>query len=219
MTIRARVADPNGFDDIASVRLYDASSTFLADFTGSEGTYEVDVTWDDLHDADPIDFEMEQTYSFEVEAVDREGAFVTETVDVGLYCEGGALACDGVCTPDGCDAPNNNNPDAVAPFAMCADSNACIGVSGNAGLCLSNIEPSFPSLCIFSCTSDSECPLNSECFMSTDTGGLDTCLITCTSTADCPGMQTCQDPMNIADGQMLPLVIPPNTDICLPPDL
>lgn len=107
VTITALVTDPDGLDDIVGGTLSNTDGTiaygpFVA--AGQPGTYSIDLTWDALQQAEPIEFVgMDLTRSFRAEFVDLAVHSATKTVDIALTCSTGS-ACDGVCIDTATDA-------------------------------------------------------------------------------------------------------------------
>ncbi len=100
VTFTALLTDPDGVDDIIGGTLSDPSGMigygpFVA---AGEGTYSISVSWDAMHQAEPIEFEdMGVTRSFRAEFFDQAANKVSKDVDLTLTCAEGA-ACGGVCT-------------------------------------------------------------------------------------------------------------------------
>ncbi len=97
----AVVTDPDGFDNIAGGTLSDpVSGAFYGPFVTSagEGTYSLDVTWDEIHRVRSIDFEGEETRTFVAELFDNDGNEVSASTGIRLFCpDAPSGACDGVC--------------------------------------------------------------------------------------------------------------------------
>ena len=97
----AVLTDPDGFDDIAGGTLSDQTGTigfgpFVA--AGQEGTFSISLSWDAVHQADPIEFEgMDLVRVFRAEFYDQAANKVSKDVNLMLTCVEGS-ACDGVCT-------------------------------------------------------------------------------------------------------------------------
>ena len=97
----AILTDPDGVDDIVGGELSDESGMigygpFVA--AGQEGTYSITLSWDAMHQAEPIQFEgMDGMRVFRAEFYDQATHKVSKEVSVALTCAEGS-ACDGVCT-------------------------------------------------------------------------------------------------------------------------
>lgn len=97
----AVLTDPDGLDDIAGGTLSDQSGMigfgpFVA--AGQEGTFSISLSWDAVHQADPIEFEgMDLVRVFRAEFYDQAANKVSQDVNLMLTCAEGS-ACDGVCT-------------------------------------------------------------------------------------------------------------------------
>ena len=87
-------------DDIVGGELSDESGMigygpFVA--AGQEGTYSITLSWDAMHQAEPIYFEgMDQARVFRAEFYDQAANKVSQDVITMLTCAEGS-ACDGVC--------------------------------------------------------------------------------------------------------------------------
>ncbi len=105
----AIVTDPDGLDDIAGGALSSEDGAigygpFMA--AGQEGTYTIEVTWDAMHQAEPIEFvQSELARTFRVDFYDQAAHEATKTVELTLFCMAGS-ACDGVCVDVGIDGEN-----------------------------------------------------------------------------------------------------------------
>jgi hypothetical protein len=101
ITFTAVLIDPDGVDDIVGGTLSDLTGMigygpFVA--AGQPGTYSIMVSWDAMHQAEPIEFEnTDLMRSFRAEFFDQVANKVSKDVDLTLACAEGA-ACDGVCT-------------------------------------------------------------------------------------------------------------------------
>jgi len=97
----AVLTDPDGLDDIAGGTLSDQSGMigfgpFVA--AGQEGTFSISLSWDAVHQADPIEFEgMDLVRVFRAEFYDQAANKVSKDVNMTLTCAEGS-ACDGLCT-------------------------------------------------------------------------------------------------------------------------
>lgn len=101
VTFTAVLTDPDGVDDILGGTLSDPTGMigygpFVA--AGQKGTYSISVSWDSMHQAEPIEFEdMSVMRSFRAEFFDQAANKVSKDGDLTLACAEGA-ACGGVCT-------------------------------------------------------------------------------------------------------------------------
>lgn len=97
----AILTDPDGVNDIVGGALSDESGMigygpFVA--AGQEGTYSISLSWDAVHQADPIEFEgMDLTRVFRAEFYDQGANKVSKDVNLVLTCVEKS-ACAGVCT-------------------------------------------------------------------------------------------------------------------------
>ncbi len=97
----AVLTDPDGVDDIVGGTLSDVSGMigygpFVA--AGQEGTYSIDVSWDAVNQAQPIQFEgVDLKKLFRAEFYDQMANKVHQDVELTLTCMEGS-ACSGVCT-------------------------------------------------------------------------------------------------------------------------
>ena len=100
VTFTAILTDPDGVEDIVGGSLLSEDESidfgpFIA--AGQAGTYSIMLSWDQIHQADKIDFSNgEMSRVFAARFFDQAGHKVTEIVPISLYCMGGG-ACDGVC--------------------------------------------------------------------------------------------------------------------------
>lgn len=107
VTITALVTDPDGLADIVGGTLSNTDGTiaygpFVA--AGQPGTYSIDLSWDAIQQAEPIEFVgMDLTRTFRAEFVDLAVHSATKTVDLALTCSTGS-ACNGICTDVAADA-------------------------------------------------------------------------------------------------------------------
>jgi hypothetical protein len=100
VTFTAVVTDPDGVGDIVGGTLSDLTGAigygpFVA--AGQEGTYSISVSWDKMHQTEPIQFEqMDAIRAFRAEFYDQAANKVSKDVELTLTCAEGS-ACDGVC--------------------------------------------------------------------------------------------------------------------------
>lgn len=107
VTFTAILTDPDGVEDIVGGSLLSEDESidfgpFVA--AGQEGTYSIVLSWEQIHQADPIDFNNEEMpRMFQARFFDQQGNKVIKTAQIDLFCANGG-ACDGVCkdfTADG----------------------------------------------------------------------------------------------------------------------
>jgi len=96
----AILTDPDGVTDIVGGSLRSADESiefgpFAAD--GQPGSYSFSLSWAQLHQAQPIEFESESPRVFRAVFFDQGGHKATGDVAIDLVCAAGA-ACDGACT-------------------------------------------------------------------------------------------------------------------------
>jgi photosystem II stability/assembly factor-like uncharacterized protein len=92
----------------------DGKIKFGAFVAGAGGAYSLDLTWAQIHQAQAISFDQQQTRSFTAEFYDVDGNKVTGNIDLTLSC-GGDPACAGKCQKAG---------------TLCAGSTSLICVAG-----------------------------------------------------------------------------------------
>lgn len=121
LTFTATVIDPDGPDDIqgGSLKTPDESRTYGAFTDLGNGTYELMIDWDEIHGAEPINFDTPMPRTFLAVFFDNTGKHHSRTIDITLTCggledpEGNPLpACDGRCeqtwdNPQHCGQCNN----------------------------------------------------------------------------------------------------------------
>lgn len=100
VTFTAILTDPDGVGDIVggSLRSTDESlefGPFVA--AGQPGTYSISLSWAQIHQTDPIEFDAASPRAFRAVFFDQGSHKATEDASVELVCAGGA-ACGGVCT-------------------------------------------------------------------------------------------------------------------------
>jgi len=107
VTFTAILTDPDGVDDIVGGSLLseDESSDFGPFVAaGQPGTYSIVLSWDQIHQAAPINFENgEMPRVFQARFFDQKANKASKTAQIVLFCTNGG-ACDGVCkdfTADG----------------------------------------------------------------------------------------------------------------------
>ncbi len=96
----AVLTDSDGLADIVGGTLSDTTGVigygpFVA--AGQPGTYSISLSWEDMHQAEPIQFEgMDLVRVFRAEFYDLAANKVSEDVELALTCAEGS-SCDGVC--------------------------------------------------------------------------------------------------------------------------
>jgi len=102
VTVAALVTHPAGKQAIVGGTLESADGQTYGQFAYAEGGgFEVAVAWDTLAEVDAFTFAGEGSLVLTVSFFDASGAMTADTVDVGLYCDGGesrpAVCGDGTC--------------------------------------------------------------------------------------------------------------------------
>ncbi|MDC0673725.1 hypothetical protein [Nannocystis radixulma] len=101
VTFTAIMTDPDGADDIVGGSLSnDDESLDFGPLTaaGQEGTYSLTLSWAQIHQALPIQFEDgSMALVFRAVFFDQAGHKASDTIELTLSCPGGS-ACAGVCT-------------------------------------------------------------------------------------------------------------------------
>lgn len=101
VTFTVVLTDPDGVDDIIGGTLSSADGSIgYGPFVvaGPPGTYSIELSWAEIHQAEPIEFEGTATgRTFRAEFFDQATHETSKDVDLELHCDGLA-ACDGVCT-------------------------------------------------------------------------------------------------------------------------
>ena len=101
VTVLAQVTDPQGFDDIGGGRVLDAADNVYGNFTGSGGSYSIDISWSDIEQYEEITFDDELVLTLIAEFFDGTGNTNRRAFDIRLEC-GGETACDGQCGLEDC---------------------------------------------------------------------------------------------------------------------
>ncbi len=102
LRVVAIVTHPKGLDQLAGGQLLSADGSivygpFVAD---RQGTYSLDVRWDDIHQTAAINFATEENRVFQAQFFDAAGRKTSQFLSVRLHCKGNP-ACNGACTPQG----------------------------------------------------------------------------------------------------------------------
>lgn len=98
VTFTATVTHPDGPEAIAggSLTTPDGSATYGPFVLAGGSTYSIEITWDQIHRIEPIEFTSDQIRSFRTEFFDTTARRGMYSVDLTLSC-GDFAACDGVC--------------------------------------------------------------------------------------------------------------------------
>jgi len=107
----ATVIDPDGPDDIqgGSLKNADGTITFRPFEDIGNGTFGVTLSWAELHQADPIEFDAAIERAFVADFFDNDGNLHSRSTTLELYCDDDrdtTRACDGACV-DLFDDPEN----------------------------------------------------------------------------------------------------------------
>jgi hypothetical protein len=96
VTFTATVTDPGGLGDITGGILRDpVSGESYGDFTGSDGTYTITLSWDDINGVRDIDAAVGGTLRvFEARFLDMAGNSATRQVSVTMSCGAGSATCE-----------------------------------------------------------------------------------------------------------------------------
>ena len=115
--VTADVTHTDGLQKLLGGQLnsVDGKTKYGAFVAGAGGAYSLDLTWDQLHQAQAISFDKMDTRSFTAEFFDVDGNKVSGTVDLALTCNGDP-ACGGKCLKAG---------------TLCAGSSTQICVAGS----------------------------------------------------------------------------------------
>lgn len=113
----ALVTHPSGLDRLAGGRLRNMAGTitygvFVAD---RQGAYALDVSWDQLHRTEPINFTSEIVRTFVGEFLDSDGHVAESRMNIRLHC-GGRVACGGQCADLATDTRHCGRCSNAVPF-------------------------------------------------------------------------------------------------------
>ena len=106
-SVLVQVTDPDGFDDIGGGRLTTLDGDAIGNFSGSGGSYSIDVNWSDVNAVDPITFATEDSRTFIAEFFDAGSHVSRAPIDVEFHCNG-EPACEGVCGDELCNGTCQN---------------------------------------------------------------------------------------------------------------
>jgi hypothetical protein len=139
----AVVTDPDGIDDLIGGTLRDpvSGSTYGSFSTSAaEGSYQIELSWADIHFVRPIDLVDTEPRIFEAQFFDTAANLVSREMSIELYCDGGdaGAACEGSCTRIdntsrcgscelSCGAANVCEPDAASFSCVCEEEFALCG--------------------------------------------------------------------------------------------
>jgi len=97
--VTAFVSDPDGLEDIVGGALLSETGDKLYGpfIQVAGGTYEIVLSWAEIHEIEPLDFAGELTRNLVVRFSDNDGHEGAQVASLGFACENGGV-CDGVCT-------------------------------------------------------------------------------------------------------------------------
>lgn len=99
VTFTVMVTDPDGLDTLVGGTLQapDGAAIYgpLSQLSG--GTFALQLSWQQMNEKVPIEFESEELRTFRVEISDQDGHKATSEVEVTLVCADGFSACGGTC--------------------------------------------------------------------------------------------------------------------------
>lgn len=132
-TFRATVTDPQGLGTITGGTLVDpVSGDSYGSFTGSNGSYTIELSWDDINDLRDITAEEGGSLRiFEAVFTDATGNTATRQVSATMSCGAGSATCEpGSCTPlrvvTACGSCANDCTDAeVSSGGLLVDATGC----------------------------------------------------------------------------------------------
>jgi hypothetical protein len=102
LVISAVVSHPTRLDELAGgVLTNDSGNIQYGAFAvqAAKGAYEIRLGWQDIHQAERIQFSQSQTRKFKATFFDNQGRSVSDMKTITLRCSSGA-ACNGTCTRD-----------------------------------------------------------------------------------------------------------------------
>ena len=160
VTFTALLTDPDGVDDIIGGSLL--SENEKIDFgpliaAGQPGTYSISLSWAQIHQSDPINFEdIESPRLFRARFFDQKGNKAVSDAGILLTCAGGS-ACLGACTDISLDGTN---------CGACGHS--CASSGCQEGKCTPNLSVCFEfedgfNTCALICNSLGESCAESQC--------------------------------------------------------
>jgi hypothetical protein len=189
--VSAIVTDPQGTEDIVAGRLLDGQNQdLIGNFRNiGGGSFELEVTWDQLHGVRPIGFGPAGTQrAVTAEFIDNANERSTRSLTLSLDCEGES-ACDGECGLETC---NGECLDPRFDYETAENCGECGNACGAGQSCSD-------SMCVDGgglngeCFESADC-IDAEAFCATEAefglpGGA--CLVTCGSSDGCPGSAEC----------------------------
>ncbi len=135
VTFTAVVTDPD--DGVATGVLRSAAGAVYGSFTQDVDTFTLELSWSQIHVADPIDFALEDQRELFADFFDVGGGLVTGSLQLRLHCNDEG-ACDGACATLMSDRTNCGACGTVCP----ANRDCCTGRcsdpltdSANCGMC------------------------------------------------------------------------------------
>jgi hypothetical protein len=204
VVLTVTITDPQGFDDIGGGRVLDEAGDSYGVFTGSGGTYSATLTWQQINNVSPINFEQAQQRVFIAEFFDSDNNRTKQPFSLELHCDGQS-ACDGTCAEtrctDACDTFNCEPGTCVASYRLntedhcgacgnvCTEGNTCID-----GDCACGRETTrCGDACVDLSTNSEHCGQCDNMCPSGQACGGGTCAESvatgypCTDASDCPG--------------------------------
>lgn len=129
LVFTATVSDADGLDDLAGGALETPDGDGYGEFEADgPGAYAIELSWDEVHAVEPIDFAAPVERAFVARFSDRAGLEATATISVWLTCDGRA-ACGGVCVDVQRDASHCGGCGRVCdPTADCVEGRCRCGV-------------------------------------------------------------------------------------------
>ncbi len=124
LVISAVVTDPDGVDDLLGGLLFgaDGQTAYGAFESNAPGSYELSLTWAQLHTFEPIEAPAGGgSRTFRATFFDQSGSSVSRDLSVEFRCDTPSDAiCSGECAdlqsdPDHCGACGNSDPDGILP--------------------------------------------------------------------------------------------------------
>lgn len=138
VVVLAMVTDPDGLDNLAGGKLVSEDGTvFYAPFEQlSNGTFASTVSWWQLHEAKPIEFETSEVRTVVARFLDNDKNEVSQPLALELTCHG-QVACNGQCVDTSQDARFCGSCDLACPATDRCEQ----------GSCVSNCEPCLETHC------------------------------------------------------------------------
>jgi hypothetical protein len=154
VTFTATVTDPDGFEDIGGglLKNEDGSLTYAPFVQLSAGTFAVDLSWNQLHQLDPIAFDSELVKTFRADFTDTTNKVGSGVADLTLTC-GGCPTEAGQCLCQGCLGVIDTACEECAIASCPQEASACAELSE----CDGNGEPASGCMALALCVLES-CP-------------------------------------------------------------